>query len=45
MVLTREKKGTGIGLFTVKNLTQVCQMDINIEQSSTLGGASFILKF
>ena len=43
-VLKREKKGTGIGLFTVKHFAKICNMTITIEESKILGGAKFILQ-
>ncbi len=43
-VLVREKEGTGIGLYTVKHFTQLCNMSIDIDSSSLYGGAKFTLK-
>jgi two-component system sensor histidine kinase RstB len=42
-VLTREKKGTGVGLYTVKHFAKLCQMDIQVLDSNEFGGAKFVL--
>jgi len=42
-VLKREKKGTGIGLFTVKHLAKLCGIGIEVGDSELLDGAKFTL--
>ena len=42
-VLKREKKGTGVGLFTVKHFANICNIDIILDDSLELGGARFII--
>ena len=41
--LTRDKSGTGVGLYTVKLLCEQTNCKISIDYSSVLGGAKFIL--
>ncbi len=41
--LTRDAKGTGIGLYLVKQLCNVLEYDISIEKSEKLGGACFVV--
>jgi two-component system sensor histidine kinase RstB len=43
-VLTRETKGTGIGLYTVKYFSELSNLDIQVDDSENLGGAKFVLK-
>lgn len=42
-ILTREKEGTGIGLYLIKLLCDKFNYDIKVEDSDSLGGAKFIL--
>lgn len=42
-VLNMEKTGTGIGLYTVKQLVLLCNKRITIKTSKKLGGAKFII--
>ena len=42
-VIKMEKKGTGIGLYTVKLLADICEKNIRLEESD-LGGARFIIE-
>ena len=41
--LTRDKSGTGVGLYTVKLLCEQTNCDIKIDKSIRLGGAKFTL--
>ncbi len=43
-VLNMEIKGSGIGLYTVKLLADICEKTITLEDSSQLGGAKFTIK-
>ena len=40
-VVTREKKGTGLGLYLVKLITDKGQHEVKVEDSALLGGAKF----
>jgi signal transduction histidine kinase len=42
-VLKREATGTGIGLYTVKNLVDLCGCSVILEDSKILGGARFTI--
>lgn len=44
-LLTREQQGTGIGLYTVKNLTKICGKSISVEDSKILGGSAFVIEY
>lgn len=44
-LLTREQQGTGIGLYTVKNLIHICGKSITVEDSKTLGGSAFVIEY
>ncbi len=43
--MTRTAKGTGVGLHFVKLLSEGLNIGLKLEDSQTLGGASFILEF
>lgn len=43
-VLKMEKNGSGIGLYTAKLLADICEKNIILEDSKTLGGAKFIIE-
>lgn len=42
--LSREKEGTGLGLYLVKLITTHCHAHISVDESSLLGGALFNVK-
>lgn len=42
--LKMERKGSGIGLYTVKMLVDICEKEIRVEDSEELGGSAFIIK-
>jgi signal transduction histidine kinase len=42
-VKKREKTGTGVGLYTVKHLTAICNKKIEVTKSDILGGAKFFI--
>jgi len=42
--LTRDAKGTGIGLYLVKQLCNLLNYSIDIEKSQHLNGAAFVIR-
>jgi len=42
--LTREAKGTGIGLYLVKQLCDLLNYSIKFEKSKSLNGAAFVVR-
>jgi len=42
--LTRNAKGTGIGLYTTKKLCELINCDIKVSDSKKLKGAKFIVE-